>query len=164
MSIEALMKVPPKDRDVQWLAYSLQEAVQLEWSTIPPYLCAYWSIKTDGAPETTAIISATIRQIVVQEMLHMGLVCNMLAGIGGTPNIYSENFTPKYPGPLPGHVHEGLEIGLAGLSRDQPGNKDQVCKFMQIELPEEPLAARDKGFPNAPARASPQCPGRQEDN
>src|SRR5262249_46339587 len=83
---------------------------------------------------------------------------NMLAGIGGTPNIYSENFTPKYPGELPGHVHEGLIVGLAGLSRDEPGNKDQVWKFMQIELPEHPLALRKRtGFATIGEFYHPPC-------
>jgi hypothetical protein len=141
------MSVPAQERDAQWLAYSLQEAVQLEWSTIPPYLCAYWSIKTDGVSPSTADIAGTISDIVVEEMLHMALACNMLAGIGGTPNIYSPNFAPKYPGALPGHVHPGLTIGLAGLSRGVPGDKSQVEKFTQIELPEEPLAQRVAGFP-----------------
>jgi len=148
MSIQGLMKVPAEERDVQWLAYSLQEAIQLEWATIPPYLCACWSIKTGvGIPPLTVEMRSTIQSIVIQEMLHMGLACNMLASIGGSPNICSENFTPKYPCELPGHVHEGLVIGLAGLSRDEPGNKDQVYKFMQIESPEDPLAFRnDEGF------------------
>src|SRR5262249_51932040 len=92
----------------------------------------------------TTRIRTTFRDILLQEMSHMGLVCNMLAGLGGTPNIYSENFTPKYPGELPGHVHEGLIVALAGLSRGEPGNKDQVWKFMQIELPEHPLALRKR--------------------
>ena len=95
----------------------------------------------------TADLRQTFRQILLQEMGHMGLVCNMLAALGGTPNIYSENFTPKYPGELPGHVHEGLIVGLAGLSRGEPGNKEQVFQFMQIELPEYPLAVRNQtGF------------------
>jgi hypothetical protein len=73
----------------------------------------------------------------------MGLACNMLAGIGGTPNIYSANFAPKYPGPLPGHVEPNLIIGLAGLSLDEPGCKDQIYKFVEIEWPEnQPLAPR----------------------
>src|SRR5438874_2166760 len=114
MSIQGMMSVPAKERDVQWLAYSLQEAIQLEWSTIPPYLCAYWSIKTGpGIPRDTVEMRRTIGSIVIQEMLHMGLACNLLAAIGGTPNIYSENFVPEYPGELPGHVQEGLVIGLA---------------------------------------------------
>jgi hypothetical protein len=150
MSMQALMKVPASDRDVQWLAYSLQEAIQLEWATIPPYLCAYWSIKTGStAPASTNEIAGTIQSIVIQEMLHMGLACNMLAGLGGTPNIYSANFAPKYPAELPGHVHPGLWVGLSGLSKDIPGCKDQVAKFMEIELPEDPLAlakARAAGF------------------
>lgn len=144
MSVQGLMTVPAGERDAQWLAYALQEAVQLEWATIPPYLCAYWSIKSGPG---AARIKGTLRDILIQEMSHMGLACNMLAGIGGTPNIYAENFTPKYPGELPGHVHEGLVVGLAGLSRDEPGNKEQVWKFMQIELPEYPLAERKRvGF------------------
>jgi hypothetical protein len=150
MSMQALMKVPAAERDVQWLAYSLQEAIQLEWGTIPPYLCAYWSIKSGStAPASTKEIADTILSIAIQEMLHMGLACNMLAGIGGTPNIYSANFAPKYPSELPGHVHPGLKIGLAGLSKDAPGCKDQVAKFMEIELPEDPLAlarAKTAGF------------------
>jgi hypothetical protein len=148
MSIQSLMTVPVGGRDAQWLAHALQEAVQLEWSTIPPYLCAYWSIRTGaGIPPQTAETRSTIQTIVIQEMLHMGLACNMLAGIGGTPNIFSENFAPRYPGPLPGHVHEGLIIGLAGISRGEAGNKEQVCNFMQIELPEEPLAfRRSRGY------------------
>jgi hypothetical protein len=44
VSIPGLMNVPAKERDAQWLAYGLQEAIQLEWSTIPPYLCAIWSV------------------------------------------------------------------------------------------------------------------------
>jgi hypothetical protein len=142
MSMQALMNVPPAMRDVQWLAYSLQEAIQLEWSTIPPYLCAYWSVKTDrGVPATTLDISSTLQSIVVEEMLHMSLACNMLVGIGGTPNIYSANFAPKYPGQLPGHVNPNLIVGLAGLAKDVPGCKDQVYKFVQIEWPEtDPLA------------------------
>jgi Ferritin-like len=148
MSMQALMKIPAVDRDVQWLAYSLQEAIQLEWATIPPYLCAYWSIKTGStAPASTKEIAVTIVSIAIQEMLHMGLACNMLAGLGGTPNIYSANFAPKYPSELPGHVHPGLTIGLAGLSRDVPGSKDQVAQFLEIELPEQPLArAKRAGF------------------
>jgi hypothetical protein len=144
MSIDGLMTVPRDRRDAQWLAHSLQEAIQLEWSTIPPYLCAYWSINiSSSTPSTTVDIANTIWGIVVQEMLHMALTGNILAGIGGTPNIYSKNFTPRYPCELPGQVHPGLSVGLTGLSVDWPGNKSQVRKFMEIELPEHPLALRD---------------------
>ncbi len=144
MSVQGLMTVPATERDVQWLAYALQEAVRLEWATIPPYLCAYWSLKRVAANRD---IRQTFKQILLQEMAHMGLACNMLAGLGGTPNIYSANFTPQYPGELPGHVHEGLIVSLAGISRGEPGNKEQVYQFMQIELPEHPLALRARtGF------------------
>lgn len=74
----------------------------------------------------------------------MGLACNLLTAIGGVPNIFCAGFVPKYPGPLPGNVHPGLRVGLAGLAKDDATDsvkkKEVVQTFMQIELPEKPLA------------------------
>jgi hypothetical protein len=67
----------------------------------------------------------------------MGLACNMLTTIGGTPQIKSA--VPTYPGPLPGGVRPDLSIYLSGLT---PQFLNDVC--MAIELPEEgPVAAAD---------------------
>jgi Ferritin-like len=44
---------------------ALQLAMQLEFSTIPPYLCALWSIDTNADPGGVA---ALIETIVIQEM------------------------------------------------------------------------------------------------
>jgi hypothetical protein len=146
MHMQQLMLVPRENRDLEWLMASLQSAIQLEHATIPPYLCAYWSIKTDDSvSETTKTIAEWIGNIVLQEMLHMGLACNLLTAIGGTPNIYCAGFVPKYPGPLPGHVHPGLRVSLAGLAKDNANDpvikKEVVQTFMQIELPEKgPIA------------------------
>src|SRR5215470_7448984 len=71
---------------------SLLTAIQLEFSTIPPYLCAQWSINND--PDN---VEGTIENIVLQEMLHFGLACNMLTAIGGTPEIAEADFVPSYP-------------------------------------------------------------------
>jgi len=148
MNMQQLMRVPREKRDLEWLVESLQSAIQLEHATIPPYLCAYWSIKSDAASETTKTIRKWIRNIVLQEMLHMGFACNMLTAIGGTPNIFCAGFVPKYPGSLPGHVHPGLRVGLAGLAKDNATDpvikKEVVQTFMQIELPEAgPIALAD---------------------
>ncbi|MGH2718286.1 MAG: ferritin-like domain-containing protein, partial [Actinomycetota bacterium] len=125
-SIAELVAVAPERRDLAWLMESLQSAVELELSTIPPYLCALWSIKAP-TPDDPASAYALIRSVVLEEMLHMGLASNLLATIGGTPDLT----LPSYPGHLPGGVHPHLTIGLGGLT------KDAVKVFMQIELPEK---------------------------
>jgi hypothetical protein len=126
MQIVALMHVPKPSRDVAWLKDSLQAAIELELSTIPVYLCAMWSIKTQAGT-----VYDHVKHIVFEEMLHLGLVCNLLTTIGGTPRIAAATTVPKYPGPLPGGVRPNLIVYLAGLTR-------QMVKevFMEIEYPQ----------------------------
>ena len=127
-----LMDASVSNHDIQWLKESLQAAIELEFATIPPYLCAMWSVKS-GMGAT--VIS--IREIIREEMLHMGLVCNMLTAIGGTPKLNDSDFIPSFPGLLPGGVNPNLTIYLQGLS------KDAVKDFMEIEYPESgPVALR----------------------
>jgi Ferritin-like len=132
-----LMTVPAEKRDIAWLTEALQAAIQLEMSTIPPYLYAEWSIDlsspvTDPAGPDPAGVQAAISQIVQEEMLHMGIACNMLASIGGHPQILEK--APQYPAQLPVNIHAGLEVGLAPLTRELVLNK-----FMAIEEPVEHL-------------------------
>ncbi len=109
---------------------SLQKAVELEHSTIPPYLYALYSLD----PDKNGAIAAIIQSVVVEEMLHMTLACNILNALGGTPVIDAPHFIPKYPGPLPGTVEKGLIVPLA------PFSINLVHKvFMTIEEPEDPL-------------------------
>jgi hypothetical protein len=131
-TIGELMEVSGTGRDAEWLADALQSAVELEFATIPVYLSGMWSIE-----EQTGEVYDLIRSVVLEEMLHMGLACNMLKGIGGTPEITA----PVYPGGLPGGVRPGLEVYLAGLSLDS------VAMYMEIELPEHPLAEAADDFP-----------------
>ncbi|MGH3694967.1 MAG: ferritin-like domain-containing protein [Pseudonocardiaceae bacterium] len=129
-----LMRVSEDQRGLVWIKDSLQAAIALELSTIPPYLCGLWSIKNgDEAAEL-------IRGIVIDEMFHMGLVCNMLSGIGGTPDIIAA--APVYPGPLPGGVRPQLCVYLSGLTRDYVHDV-----FMEIEMPEHPVASLVAGPP-----------------
>jgi rubrerythrin len=109
---------------------ALQLAIELEHSTIPPYLYALYSLD----PARNASIYALILSIVQEEMLHMSLACNVLNAIGGKPVIDRAKFIPQYPGPLPGSVAEGLIVGLSGFTK-------AVVKdtFMVIEEPEDPL-------------------------
>lgn len=123
-----MMRVSPDQRDEEWIKTSLQAAIALELSTIPPYLCGLWSIKDSGVEA-----AQLIRSVVIDEMFHMGLVCNMLSAIGGTPHIVAAATT--YPGPLPGGVRPQLTVYLSGLTSTYVRDV-----FMEIEMPEHPLA------------------------
>src|SRR5215470_9329893 len=98
------MAVAPEKRRLEWLKTSLQAAIELELSTLPPYLCAMWSIRDPTSPSGGTAYNL-IDSVVRQEMIHLGFVCNLLTAIGGTPRIaegYEKNIV--YPGPLPGNV------------------------------------------------------------
>lgn len=108
----------------------LQNAIELEHATIPPYLTAMFSIK----PGTENEIRSIIHSIVIEEMLHMTIACNILNALGGAPLINKKDFVPSYPGQLPMGIGDGLIVGLAKYS------KEQVKKvFMEIEEPENPI-------------------------
>lgn len=107
----------------------LQSAIELEHATIPAYLQALYSIKHDR----NKAIAALIRSIVVEDMLHMTIAANVMNAIGGQPAINKPTFVPVYPGPLPMNIREGLQVGLAPLSKPLLENV-----FMAIETPEDP--------------------------
>jgi rubrerythrin len=106
------------------LQRALQHAVMLEHATIPTYLYALYSLK----PGTNAEIRELIGSVVIEEMSHMALACNILNAIGGSPVIDDPRFVPRYPGPLPGGVESQLIVPL------KPFSLDLVQKvFMEIE-------------------------------
>jgi rubrerythrin len=117
----------------QGLQDAVQVAIRLEHSTIPPYLYALYSIK----PGTNTDVADLILSVVMEEMLHLALACNLLNALGGSPAIDSPNFLPKYPGPLPGTVEHDLQVGLKKLTVEHVHDT-----FMAIEEPEDPLNFR----------------------
>jgi hypothetical protein len=121
-------------RDVESLRQVLQLAIELEHATIPPYLCAMFSI----VPGANQEVADLIRSVVMQEMLHMALVCNILNAVGGQPNIASPAFAPKYPGHLPGGVRPSLTVSLRKCSIAQVRDV-----FMAIEQPSTPVDVPD---------------------
>lgn len=127
--IVELMREPAGRRGPDWLQDSLQQAVLLELSTLPPYLCAMWSIRDEGSETAEAF-----NRVVFDEMSHLGLAGNLLTTIGGTPRLAHAIMSPAYPGPLPGGVRPGLEVSLSGLSTES------AELFSRIEEPDEPLA------------------------
>ena len=109
----------------------LQNAIELEHSTIPPYLTAMFSLK----PGTNDEIARLIRSIVIEEMMHMTIASNILIAIGGRPAINTKRFIPTYPGPLPMSVGgPDFVVGIEAFSKALVENV-----FMKIEEPEDPI-------------------------
>lgn len=125
-----LLSTAEKGRDRNWILDHLQIAVQLELSTLPPYLTAMWSVR-----HVATQVVATLDEVVRAEMTHMGLVCNLFNAIGHSksPVISDSKVVPTYPGHLPGGVHVDLVVPLQRLSKDAVANV-----FMKIEEPATP--------------------------
>jgi hypothetical protein len=119
----------------------LQKAVELEHSTIPPYLTAMFSLKPGTNQEQRQIIHS----IVIEEMLHMTIAANILNALGGHPYINNSEFVPEYPGPLPMGIGNGLIVGLEKYSQDVVKNV-----FMEIEEPENPLVFKSMNLAALP--------------
>ncbi|HSK73268.1 MAG TPA: ferritin-like domain-containing protein [Pyrinomonadaceae bacterium] len=109
---------------------AVQQAVELEHSTIPPYLTANFTLNNTGNDD----ISNLIGSILGEEMLHLTIAGNLLNAVGGTPVINKPPFIPTYPGPLPGGVETGLVVPIAKFSKDLIKNV-----FMVIEEPENKI-------------------------
>ena len=99
----------------------LQEAVELELSTIPPYLCATWTIA--DAADAAAVL---IRNVAIAEMRHMVIAANVLIATGGTPTL--AGVVPDYPTYLPDGEHE-FEVSLL------PFGPEFLQQAMWIEQP-----------------------------
>lgn len=109
-------------KELETLKNDIQSAIELEHSTIPPYLCALYSIK-DGTNDYAA---NTIKSIVLEEMLHMIMAANILNAIGGNPAINTPNFIPEYPTKLP-EITEDFYVSLEKFS------KSSISTFLKIE-------------------------------
>ncbi|QSQ23189.1 ferritin-like protein [Pyxidicoccus parkwayensis] len=108
----------------------VQSAIELEHATIPTYLCAYFTLKRG----TNQPIAEIIRSVLIEEMLHMSIASNLLIALGGHPSIDNPAFVPKYPGPLPMGIGDGLIVPLARCSIELVRDV-----FMKIEEPVDPL-------------------------
>lgn len=124
--VESYIKTPEQLREC------LLTALQLELSTIPPYLCGLYTIKDGSNTEAAALI----RSVVVEEMLHMVLVCNILNAITdpkttkkGEKLFNVKKIIPDYPTPLPGNI-------VPKVPKGQPPFKVQLLKFSREALDE----------------------------
>jgi len=141
LKIKLLMGVPAEAHGLSWLQASLQAALELELSTLPPYLCGLYALqdqKSDAAK--------LIHTIVLDEMVHFGLACNLLWAAGVEPKIFEGYDLIVYPGPLPGGVRPKCDPSLHfpcdpnfEVALGFGDYKSFVRMCMQIEYPEDPV-------------------------
>jgi hypothetical protein len=103
----------------------LQTAIGIEFGTLPPYLYAMFSIP----PGENVTSAQLIKSVLMQEMIHMCLACNILNALGGAPLLIA----PTYPGTLPGDI--GPEDGDALVVSLLPFSEAAMDQGMNIEQP-----------------------------
>jgi Ferritin-like len=109
---------------VESLREHLQWAIELEHTTIPPYLCALYSIEAGKNLEAVEVISS----VVVEEMLHLTLAANLLNAVGGRPRLAIPKMMRGFPRPLP-HGDRSFEISLLRFGFEA------IETFLKIEQP-----------------------------
>ncbi|GAA1294726.1 hypothetical protein GCM10009609_75150 [Pseudonocardia aurantiaca] len=114
----------------------LQWAIELEHSTLPPYLCALYSLD----PVRNAAAAHVVGSVFAEEMLHLLLAANLLNAVGGDPVLDAPHLLPSYPHPLP-HGDGSVRVGLA------PFGPEALELFLHIEQPARADApAQDDGY------------------
>src|SRR5260370_10144580 len=113
----------------------LQWAIELEHFTVPPYLCALYSLDAVRNPEASAVVAS----VFVEEMLHMTLAANLLNAVGGRPRFDTPQMLPVYPRCLP-HGDQSFQVPLL------PFALEALYVFLKIARPSAPdgLAGRDR--------------------
>src|SRR5579872_1542633 len=96
---------------VEGLRRHLQWAIELEHATLPPYLCALYSIE-EGANQEAAEV---VHSVFMEEMLHLTLAANILNAVGGTPALDTPAILPSFPTYLP-HSNNAFEVSLRKFS------------------------------------------------
>jgi hypothetical protein len=121
------------DAGIKKLHKWLQDAIEIEHSTIPPYFTAWLSIMDGHNREAGEII----RSVLLEEMLHLTLAANILNAVGGHPDLIHPKFVPRYPHKLP-HSGGHFKIHIEKFS------KGALKTFKKIERPES-KGAEPKG-------------------
>src|SRR3954451_16276311 len=120
---------PTQISTVEDLRTHLQWAIELEHATIPPYLCALYSLDAARNPEAAEVVQS----VFVEEMLHLALAANLLNAVGGEPVLDAPQLLPGYPRTLP-HGDQSFQVELL------PFGLQALEAFLRIEQPSRPGA------------------------
>jgi Ferritin-like len=128
MTMEPTLRIENRSQ----LIYLLTEAAEIEHGVMCSYLFTAFSLKNstdEGVTEAQLRKirgwSRLIRGVAVQEMLHLGAVCNLLTAIGGAPHLRRPNF------PIRMDRRGGFHLRLA------PFSLETMQQFIAIEEPDE---------------------------
>lgn len=140
-------KIVIASREHLW--WLLLEAAELEHMIMCQYLFAEFTLKDPAVDGLTAEQAEAVQRwrktiggIAVEEMLHLALVYNLLAAIGGAPTFSRPNF-PQ----LSGYFPAGLQLDL------MPFGERALKHFLYLERPEGMERQPADGFvPTAPPR------------
>ncbi|MFF8322279.1 ferritin-like protein [Streptomyces bobili] len=105
----------------------LQWAVEVEHSTIPPYLTALYSLD----PERNADAAQLIGSVFVEEMIHLALAANLLNAVGGEPRLDAPHMLAPYPRAMP-HADASIQLSLL------PFGQEALDMFLRLEQPARP--------------------------
>jgi CDGSH-type Zn-finger protein/uncharacterized Fe-S cluster protein YjdI len=141
-------------QDREELFYLLSEAAEFEHSVMCTYLYTMWSLKRGVEEGVTAeeMIAIerwrrSLRQVALEEMLHLTLVNNILAATGASPHLWRPEF-PVRPGWFPTDV----------VMRLSPFTEATLDHFMYIERPEGIEMVDGAGFDHPTHYARPARP------
>lgn len=126
----------PNDWTKEDLYQHLQWAAEVEFWTVPLYLTALYSIKglDQNYQEDYPAAAKVVESIVIEEMLHLELVCNLANALSYTPGFAPPNYQPGgqipfiHPAQVPPEL-QGYEVKAGPL------DQDQLKLFCVIELP-----------------------------
>ena len=120
---------------IESLREHLQWAIELEHFTLPPYLCALYSLDPARNSEAAELMTS----VLVEEMLHMTLAANLLNAVGGRPRLDTPRMLPAYPRCMP-HGDRSFEVPLLCFS---PEALEVFLKIEKPALPEAPPESDD---------------------
>jgi hypothetical protein len=116
-------------RTLDSLREHLQWAIELEHATLPPYLCALYSLDPARNPDAAQAVGS----VFVEEMIHLALAANLLNAIGGQPRLDPSKLLRPHPRPLP-HGDRTLRLSLV------PFGAEALEMFFRLEQPAPPGA------------------------
>ena len=133
------------------LIYLLTEAAEIEHGVMCCYLFAAFSLKsstdegvTDAQLRKIRSWSRLIRGVAIEEMLHLGAVCNLLTAIGGAPHLRRPNF------PIRMDRRGGFHLRLA------PFSLETMEQFIAIEEPDDIVGHDGKSKRSLPGLVRPR--------
>ncbi|WP_225848944.1 ferritin-like protein [Streptomyces sp. HPF1205] len=114
------------------LRQHLQWALELEHATLPPYLCALYSLDPQRNPDAVEAVGG----VFVEEMIHLALAANLLNAVGGRPRLDTTELLQQHPRTLP-HGNRSLRLSLL------PFGPEALEMFLRLEQPAPPGASAE---------------------